>query len=101
MTAMENRSDTNETFSQITIHLQTLDEIHILCLSVTATLKHLYQIAKRKLLSHNHYHHCTHTLLYFNYRTHIFRGTDIDNEHPTPNFFVYALPKDRIENTYV
>ena len=113
-TANRDLSKNNGSSSDITIQVQTLNDYHIIHLPATATLKFFSQFVKQQLLRHDHR---THTLLYFNYRMHIFRNTDIDNEqlstfltlkvshnqinHPAPNFFIHALRKELVEKMYV
>jgi hypothetical protein len=109
----------------MTVHIQTLHNIYILELPTDATLKQLHRLLKQQLQQQSQlekYSNRTHTLLFFNFRMHIFKNIDIENEHlntfvslnalllkPNPNetnddnpdFFVYTLNRKLFENMYV
>jgi hypothetical protein len=99
----------------MTINIQTLHDNYSLVLSTDATLKQLHHMIKQELQQQHQlekYSNHTHTLLFFNYRMHIFKNIDIENERintflslkindNNPDFFVYALNRKLHENMYI
>ena len=111
------------TSSQITVTIQTFNDTYVVELPSDSTLKQLIYTMKRKLQQQSQsekYTNCTHMLLFFNYRMHIFRNIDIENEriktflalktlrlktnhqkNINPDFFVYPLKRTLSESMYV
>lgn len=101
--------------SYMNIDIQTLNENYSLELSYDATLKQLHRLMKQQLQQQNQlekYSNRTHTILFFNFRMHIFKNLDIENEHintflslktndNNPDFYVYALDRKLSENMYI
>lgn len=113
---------TSASSTQMPIQVRTLDDVYSLSLTPETALGQLHNLMKQQLKQSsqpNKYSNRTHRLLFFNHRMHIFKNIDIDNERidtiiklktqhhesipieDTPDFFVYALPKQLYENMYI